>query len=152
MKGLHILKGKGKCGVLHAAALGSFQHGKGSPREGRKPTPIRLHRHAAISVPAKLNFFDRVIKAAQKNLLTHTLSAKAEPSVCLDIQAKVSIKCFTSDFHSYYLKIIIKSHTNFLGGKWRINSSNLYESVFSQMLVTQTLGISCGTLEQSVPQ
>lgn len=51
-----------------------FQHGKGSLREGRKPTPIRLHRHAAISVPAELNFLDRVIKAAQKNLLTHTLS------------------------------------------------------------------------------
>lgn len=93
------MKGKGKCGVLHTAALGSFQH-----RKGRKPTPVRLHRHAAISVPAKLNFLNRVIKAAQKNLLTHTHSAKAEPSVCLDIQGKVGIKHFNSDFHSYYKK------------------------------------------------
>lgn len=44
---------------------------------GREGKP-HFYRQAAITVPAKLNFLDRVIKAAQKNLLTHTLSAKAE--------------------------------------------------------------------------
>lgn len=99
--GRHILKGKGKCGVLHTAALGSFQH-----RKGRKPTPVRLHRHAAISVPAKLNFLNRVIKAAQKNLLTHTHSQlKQSLQYCLISKAKLALNILTQIFIR-----IIKNH------------------------------------------